>query len=340
MTYKIMVQPSGNQFEAEAEETILDAALRQGFAFPYGCRSGACGACVGKVLSGDFRYEDDEEPMALSENDKKNSMCVFCQAYPQSDLVLELNEISAAKDIVVKTLPSRVVKMEKLAPDVMRVYLKLPMIERMQFLAGQYLDFLLKDGRRRSFSIANPPHDDAMLELHIRKVEGGEFTRYVFEEMQEKALMRIEGPLGSFFLREDSDRPLIFMAGGTGFAPLKAILEHAFAEDIKRPIHFYWGARDKSGLYLNELVQAWADEIENFSYTPVLSQVSEESNWDGRKGMVHEAIVEDYADLSEYEIYASGPPEMIDSGRDAFVKKGLSEDCYYYDAFTFSGEND
>jgi len=338
MTYKITIQPSGNQFENEVEETILEAALRNGFAFSYGCRAGSCGACSGKVLSGDYHYEDDEDPLALSEYDKKNNMCIFCQAIPDSDLVLEVKEISAAKDIVVKTLPTRVVKMEKLAHDVMRLYLKLPMIERMQFLAGQYLDILLKDGRRRSFSIANAPHDDELLELHIRNIDGGEFTSYVFDEMEEKALLRIEGPLGTFFLREESDRPLIFVAGGTGFAPLKSILEHAFAEKIKRPMHLYWGARNREGLYLAGLAESWAEQYENFTYTPVLSDATDEDKWNGRTGMVNDAVIADYSDLSEYEIYASGRPEMIDAGRESFTAQGMDEDHYYYDAFTFSDD--
>jgi len=338
MTYNITIQPSGHQFENESEEPILDAALRHGFAFAYGCRSGSCGSCKGKVIEGQFHYEDDEDPIALSESDKKNKLCLFCQAIPDSDLVLEVEEISAAKDIVVKTLPSRVVKMEKLAPDVMRLYLKLPMIERMQFLAGQYLDILLKDGRRRSFSIANAPHDDELFELHIRKIEGGEYTTHVFEDMEEKALLRIEGPLGTFFLREESDRPLLFIAGGTGFAPIKSILEHAFAEGVKRPIHFYWGARDKASLYLTELAQSWVEKYENFSYTPVLSAAKPEDNWEGRTGFVHEAVVKDFAELSSFDIYTSGPPEMIDAGREAFLKIGMDEDLYFFDAFTFADD--
>ena len=338
MTYKITIQPSGHEFENEPEETILDAALRHGYAFAYGCRAGSCGACKGKVVDGDYHYEDDEEPLALSEHDKKNNQCIFCQAVPDSDLTLEVKEISAAKDIVVKTLPTRVVKMEKLAPDVMRLYLKLPMIERMQFLAGQYLDILLKDGRRRSFSIANPPHDDELLELHIRKIEGGEFTGFVFDEMEEKALLRIEGPLGTFFLREDSEQPLIFMAGGTGFAPLKGILEHAFSEGIKRPLHLYWGARDSESLYLKELAESWQSKYDNFTFIPVLSAAKAEDNWTGRTGMVHEVVAADFSDLSKYQVYASGPPEMIDAGRDTFKAQGMDEDNYYYDAFTFSEE--
>jgi len=335
MSFKISIQPSGHEFEIEPEETLLEAALRHGFAFSYGCRAGSCGACKGKIVSGDFEYPGGEDPMCLSELDKTTGMCVFCQASPRSDMELEVKEISSVKDIVIKTLPTRVVKMDKLAPDVMRLSLKLPMIERLQFLAGQYIDILLKDGRRKSFSIANAPHDDEFLELHIRKIEGGSFTTHVFEEMQEKALLRIEGPLGSFFLREESEKPLIFMAGGTGFAPIKGILEHAFAEELKKPMTLYWGVQDKASLYLAELAETWAKDYENFSFIPVLSNPSEDDGWQGETGLVHEVLARDFPDLSAHEIYASGPPEMIDAGREAFSQQGLNLDNYYFDAFTF-----
>jgi len=338
MTYRIVIQPSGHEFEIEKEETILDGALRNGFAFSYGCRAGSCGSCRGKVIQGEYRYEDDEKPMALSEHDEKTGMCVFCQAYPDSDMELEVKEISAAKDIVVKTLPCRVTKLEKLAPDVMRMYLKLPMIERMQFLAGQYLDVLLKDGRRRSFSIANGPHDDELMELHVRKIEGGEFTTHVFEGMKEKDILRIEGPLGNFFLRTESERPIIFVAGGTGFAPIKAIIEHAIAEKLKRPVYFYWGARDKASLYMSDLAESWGQELADYRFTPVLANAAAEDQWQGETGMVHEAVLNDFDDLSLFDVYASGPPGMIDAIADTFSEKGMDSDHFYSDAFNFADD--
>lgn len=340
MTFRVVIQPSGHEFEIEPEESILDAALRNGFAFSYGCRAGSCGSCKGKVISGDYCYEDDEKPIALSEHDEKTGMCIFCQAMPLSDMELEVREISAAKDIVTKVLPTRVTKMEKLAPDVMRIYLKLPMIERLQFLAGQYLDILLQDGRRRSFSIANSPHDDELLELHIRHVVDGEYTTYVFEKMKEKELLRIEGPLGSFFLREDSDRPIIFIAGGTGFAPIKGIIEHAIAEGSKRPIHLYWGARNKTSLYLYELAANWKNDLVDYQFTPVLSDAADGDQWSGKTGMVHEVVLSDFDDFSKFDIYASGPPAMIDAIADTFREKGMSTDHFYYDAFTFANDRD
>ena len=281
----------------------------------------------------------DRQARALSAYDRENGMALFCLAMPEQDMVIEMKEISSAKEIQAKTLPCRVAKMEKLADDVMRIYLKLPEVERAQFLAGQYLDILLKDGRRRSFSIANPPHDDELIELHIRRVDGGEFTRHVFEEMKEKDLLRIELPLGSFYLREDSDKPIILMAGGTGFAPVKAIVEHAIAEEADRKIYIYWGARDVASLYLSSLAQSWADTHENIQFIPVLSDLAEGDAWTGRTGYVHQAIADDFESLAGFEVYACGPPVMIEAGQKMFASKGLSDDDFYADAFNFAEDS-
>jgi CDP-4-dehydro-6-deoxyglucose reductase len=217
---------------------------------------------------------------------------------------------------------------------VVRLYLKLPEGERLQFLAGQYLDFILPDDRRRAFSIANAPHDDKLIELHIRLVDEGEFTHFIFEQLNEKAILRVEAPFGNFYLRENSSRPIIFMAGGTGFAPVKGIIEHAFAEAIKRPMHLYWGVRSKRDLYMDELPRQWAEHHDNFSYTPVLSEP--DADWQGRTGFVHDAIVEDFEDLSGYEIYASGPPVMVNAGVEAFPAAGLPLEHYFSDAFEYA----
>jgi len=265
---------------------------------------------------------------------------VFCQAVPKSDLVIEIKEIGALKDLVVKILPCRVAKMERLASDVMRLLLKLPQTERLQFVAGQYIDILLRDGRRRSFSLANAPHDDAFLELHVRWIENGSFTTQVFTQMKEKDLLRLEGPLGSFFLREDSVRPVVLVAGGTGFAPMKAMVEHAIASGSKRNIVLYWGARNLESLYLHNLAESWAATHANIRFVPVLSEPKAEDHWQGRTGFVHQAVADDYADLSGFDVYASGPPAMVDAGRAAFFGRGLPEEQYFSDAFTFAQVGD
>lgn len=335
MTFKIRIQSSGREFSAEEKETVLAAALRQGVMLPYSCRNGACGTCKGKVLAGQVDY-GTYEAKAMSETERQQGHALFCQAKPLSDLVIEAKEIAAAKDIPIRIMPARVVKMEKLVDDVMRLSLKLAEGQRLQYLAGQYIDILLSGNKRRSFSLSTSPLSDELLQLHIRHVPDGFFTGHVFGKMQEKDLLRFQGPFGMFFLREDSDRPAILVAGGTGFAPIKSILEYAFAKGVTRPLHLYWGVRAKRDLYLSELPQAWAREHGNFKFTPVLSEPRPEDHWEGRQGWVHEAVAADYPDLVGYEVYASGPPPMIDAIKGVVKKHGLPEDRLYYDSFEFA----
>lgn len=336
MLYHITIQPSGHEFQVAANESVLDAALREkGSVLPYGCRNGTCGSCMGTILSGEVAYPDGRPP-GLSESEQAGGKVLLCQARPRSDLVIEAREVKTGGDIAVRMLPCRVEQRELLAPDVMRLFLKLPNNERLQFLAGQYVDILLADGRRRGFSLANPPHADELLELHVRHVPGGVFTDYVFDKMKDKALLRFQGPLGTFFLREDSPRPIILMGGGTGFAPLKGMLEHVFHIELDRPLHLYWGARAKVDLYLDELPRRWAADHPNFRYTPVLSEPRLEDGWLGRTGWVHEAVAADYPDLSGYDVYMSGPPPMIEAARTAFFAQGLPAEQLFYDSFEFS----
>nr|HQC72768.1 FAD-binding oxidoreductase [Candidatus Competibacteraceae bacterium] len=261
---------------------------------------------------------------------------LLCQAYPCSDLVIAAREVKSSGDIRARLPPCRVERRELLAPDVMRLYLKLPSTERLQFLAGQYVDILLADGRRRGFSLANPPHADELLELHVRHVPGGFFTGFVFERMKDKALLRFQGPLGTFFLREDSPRPIILVGGGTGFAPLKGMLEHAFHVGLQRSLHLYWGARARVDLYLDELPRQWAAQHAHFRYTPVLSEPDAGEDWPGRSGWVHEAVAADYPDLSGYDVYMSGPPAMIEAAKPVFAARGLPAEQLFYDAFDFA----
>lgn len=332
MSFTVRVMPSGREFAVESDETILDGALRNGLAFPYGCRGGACGACKAKVLEGSVNYAD--EPMGLSEEDLADNQSLLCVATAASDLTVEIKEVGAVEEIPVKTMPTKVASMERLNDEVMSLHLTLPESERLQFLAGQYVEFILKDGRRRAFSIANAPHDDATLEFHIRHIEGGEFTSHVFDDMSVGEILRIEGPLGTFFLREDSERPIIMLATGTGFGPVKGIVEHAIAEHSHRRIYIYWGARAEDGLYMHELAKKWDSENANIEYRPVLSRPGDD--WDGRKGYVQDAVLADFDDLSEYEMYACGHPQMVHSAKDALAAKGLGGDHCYSDAFEWA----
>ncbi len=333
--HRVTLQPSGLQFEVEDGESVLAAALRQGYVLPYGCRNGACGSCKGKILAGEVDYGVYQKK-ALPDEEKAQGKALFCQARPLTDLTIEARTVGAAKDIEVKKLPCRVQKIERVADDVMILHLKLPANERLQFLAGQYIEFLLKDGSRRSFSMANAPHDDEFLQLHVRHVPGGQFTDHVFGKMKERDILRMEGPLGTFFLREDSDKPVVFVASGTGFAPIKAVIEHALHKGIVRPMALYWGGRRPKDLYLDALPRRWAAELAGqFQYVPVVSDALPEDRWTGRTGFVHRAVMEDFPDLSGHQVYACGVPIMVDSARRDFVQKcGLLETEFYADSFT------
>jgi CDP-4-dehydro-6-deoxyglucose reductase len=334
MTFNTIIQPSGHSFPIEEHETILEAALKHGYTLPYSCRDGVCGTCKGKVVTGQVDYGSHQES-TLSEAEKAAGMALFCCAKPLSDLVLECREVTAVNDIPVKTMPCRVQKMEMPAPDVMVLSLKLPANERLQFLAGQYIDILLKDEKPRSFSLANAPHDDDFLELHIRNIIGGTFTHHVFGVMKERDILRFKGPLGTFFLREDSDKPIIFVASGTGFAPIKAIIEHALYTSVKRPMHFYWGARKLADLYMLDKARKW--ESNGIKFTPVLSEPLPEDSWPGRTGFVHQAVLDDYADLSAYEVYTCGAPVVVEAAhRDFTSMRGLPDEAFFSDAFTFA----
>ena len=332
--HKVTVQPSGQSFSAEETESVLGAALRQGVMLPYGCKNGACGSCKGKILSGAVDY-GHYHARVLTEEERAHGKALFCQARPLGELVIECRTIGAAKDIAVRLMPCRVQKMDQVADDVMIVQLKLPANERLQFLAGQYIDFLLKGGERRSFSMANAPHADDLVELHIRHVPGGNFTDHVFGKMKERDILRMEGPLGSFFLREDSPKPIVLVASGTGFAPIKSMVESAFHRRVQRPMTLYWGARRPKDLYLNHLPEKWAREQPNFRYVPVISEARPEDAWRGRAGFVHRAVMDDLPDLSGYQVYACGVPIMVDSARRDFIAHcRLPEDEFFADSFT------
>ncbi|MCU7905567.1 MAG: CDP-6-deoxy-delta-3,4-glucoseen reductase [Candidatus Thiodiazotropha sp. (ex Epidulcina cf. delphinae)] len=330
MSYKVQVDPSSHEFNVEGEEDILGAATRQGINLPYGCRNGFCGECSATLISGSVSYPHGEPPAMA---DGGNGVCYTCQAVPTSDLIIGVAEIEHAQDIRTRIMPCKVDRIEHLNEDVIRLYLKLPEGERLQFMAGQYLNFVLRDGGKRAFSIANAPYDDEALELHIRHVSGGAFTDTLFNGMKEKTILRIEAPLGSYYLRENSTRPIILMGGGTGFAPLKAMIEHALRVGTRRPMHLYWGVRSRADLYLPELPEKWAAENSSFSYTPVLSEP--DKDWLGKRGWVHETVVADYQDLSGYEVYMSGPPPMIKAGKDVFLAHGLSGEDLYSDSFEY-----
>jgi CDP-4-dehydro-6-deoxyglucose reductase len=334
MSFQVTIKPSNRVFNVEANETVLEAAMHNGITLPYGCRNGACGSCKAKLLEGRVDYGQHAAHI-LPDYEKKLGFALLCQAKPLSDLVVEAREINAAGEIPIKKLPCRVQRIERPADDVAVLHLSLPANERLQFLAGQYLEIILRDGKRRAYSMANPPEDDAHLELHVRSMPGGAFTDYVFNRMKEKDILRFEGPLGTFFLREDSDKPMVLLASGTGFAPIKSIVMHAFHSGVQREMVLYWGGRRPRDLYMAELCMQWQAEHANFSFIPVVSDALPEDAWLGRTGFVHRAVMQDFPDLSGYQVYACGAPIVVESAHKDFAPQcGLSEDDFFSDAFT------
>ena len=333
MPHTVTIQSSGHTFTVNDGETVLAAALREGIVIAYGCRHGVCGTCKGRLLEGAVDY-GIYQAHAMSEAEKRAGMALFCQAKPLADLTIQCREIgSAVKGIQIKMLPARVVKLQRAAPDVMLLDLKLPAQERLQFLAGQYIDLLLRGGIRRSFSMANAPRDDGFLQLHLRDY-GGPFSQHVFGVMKEKDIIRFEGPFGTFFLREESAKPIVLVASGTGFAPIKAIVEHARDTGIARPMTLYWGCRVRSDLYMHELAETWHREGK-LRYVPVLSEAPASDNWSGRAGFVHHAVMEDFPDLSGHQVYACGAPLMVEAAHRDFTSKcGLPDEEFFSDSFT------
>jgi CDP-4-dehydro-6-deoxyglucose reductase len=336
MSFKVTLQPSGLSFQAEPDQTVLESALDAELMIPYSCRDGACGSCKARLLSGEVKLER-YSASALSEAEQAAGYTLLCRAQALTDIEVDVRNVLRAGDIPIRKLPSRVQRSEKVAPDVVVLDVKLPAAEQFHFRAGQYIDFLLANGRRRSFSIANAPHDAAHLELHIRHVPGGHFTEHVFGTMKEREILRLEGPLGSFFLREETAKPIVLLAGGTGFAPLKGIVEHAIHTGIQRPMTLYWGSRDRAGLYMADLAKSWENMLSGFKFIPVLSDSTPEDAWQGRAGLVHKAVMEDLPDLSGFEVYACGAPAMVDAARADFTtQRGLPGDAFFADSFTYA----
>ncbi len=337
MPFQVTVQPAGRQFEVDRDEAMLAAAIRQGVGLPYGCKDGACGSCKCRMLEGRVIH-GAHQAHALSADEEAAGWILTCKASPQCDVVLEARTVPGAGEFPVRKMPSRVSRIERPAPDVAILHLQLPANDPLRYHAGQYIEFILRSGARRSYSMANAPHnqsDQPGIELHLRHMPGGLFTDHVFTAMKEKEILRLEGPFGSFFLREESSKPIVLLASGTGFAPIKAIIEQLRFKASARPAVLYWGCRSRADLYLHDWVLAAAAQMPNLRYVPVLSEPKPEDGWAGRTGFVHQALMHDLPDLSAHQVYACGAPVMVDSAqRDLVARCGLPAEEFYADSFT------
>jgi len=345
VTHHCALVPSGRAFPVDDGETILQAALRAGVVLPYGCKDGACGSCKSQLMDGQVDYGTYQRK-ALSDAEKEQGGVLICCATAQTDVVIKARVVAAEGMMTVRKMPCRVQSITRAAPDVAIVKLQLPANDKFEYLAGQYIDILLKDGKRRSYSMASAPQANNVVELHIRHTPGGAFTDAIFgsgtpsaNAVKEKDILRFEGPQGTFFLREDSTKPMIMLASGTGFAPIKAVIEHAASKNSQRPIVLYWGGRRPHDLYQSELAQQWEKSLPNFRYVPVVSDALPEDGWAGRKGFVHRAVMEDFPDLSGHQVYACGAPIVVQSAQQDFVAAcGLASEEFFADAFTTAAD--
>ena len=335
MVLSVTLQPSGSRFECESEQEILKAALGAGLRMPFSCRSGMCRTCKGRVISGQVDH-GGAHVKYLSEAEREEGYALLCCAKPLSDVVVQVQEIDPDRHLKVQQMPARVLDFKQVAHDVRIITLGLPANEPVQFRAGQFIDVLRPDGSRRSYSIANPPKAEGVrqLELHLRHMPGGVFTDHVFGPLKPREIWKIEMPLGSFYLREDSTAPMILLASGTGFAPIQSLLLYSLEQGMSRPIHLYWGGRRKADLYAMEQAQAWAQQHPHIHFIPVLSEATAQDQWQGRTGLVHQAVLQDFADLSQHQVYACGAPVMVESARRDFsAQAGLPEEAFLADSF-------
>lgn len=333
MRLKVSLSKSDRSFSAAPDQTVLAAAFDAGLNLPHSCKGGNCGACRARLLQGQVKYLHGR-PLGLSESEVSEGYVLLCQARAASDIVIETVQISTPETALIKRLPGRIERMISLSHDVMGVFLKLPAAEPFAFEAGQYIDILLRGGRRRSFSIASPPHDSRLLELHIRRVPGGEFTEALFAEDSRSALLSIEGPLGQFVYRPASSAPMLLVGGGTGLAPLKSIYRHVIENDLNRQISLYWGVRSERDLYAQAELEELARRVPDFRFQAVLSEP--DADWPGRRGWVHEAVLHDVERLQGMDIYASGPPAMIAALRHQFMLRGADPARLFFDSFDYA----
>jgi CDP-4-dehydro-6-deoxyglucose reductase, E3 len=342
--HQVRIEPHGRTLLVREHQPVLEAALAAGLNLPHSCKSGHCSSCRARLITGEIRYPSGRPP-GLTPEEEQSGQILLCQARAESDLTIEARLITGVADVEIKTLPCRIAGLTPLAPDVMQVLLRLPSVERLGFHAGQYLDVLLPGGKRRSFSIASPPHDSRLIELHVRRVSGGGFTERLFTaegttdaRLTLGSLLRIEGPIGQFSYREGR-APMLMVAGGTGFAPLKSILRHVLETGLQRDIHFYWGARHEHDVYEQGRMLEWVQRHPRLSFAAVLSEPSANEAAHRRVGFVHEAVLADHPDLSAFEVYAAGPPAMIEAIRASFPRHGLAPERLYFDSFDYAPDS-
>jgi len=329
MVYKCIILPSKLEFDLAENTTILQSALNAGIHLAYSCTSGRCGSCKAKLIEGKLKQSNSSE--GISDQELQSGYVLTCAAIPESDILLEASYFPELQGIEPRIHPCKIESIEFPAEDVAILKVRLAPGDQIKYLPGQYVEFVEKEFRR-SYSIANIKETFAGLEFHIKRIPNGKFSEKIFDLANKNDLLRFKGPIGTFYYR-DNQSPVILIAGGTGFAPIKAIIEYMMTYDVRREIYLYWGASTTDGFY-SELPVVWKDKIKNFKFIPVYS--GDHSEWEGRRGLVHEAVLEDFKDLSKFDVYACGSPDMIKIIKEKFVLCGLDYSRLYEDSFLFS----
>jgi CDP-4-dehydro-6-deoxyglucose reductase, E3 len=345
--FQITIEKSGRTFKCNTNSVLLQAGLDSGIALPYSCRSGVCSACRGQIRQGEVDF-GLVNPRYLSEEDKAHGYVLMCSARPLSDLVVDVNEIDSFSVLPSAQMPARVLKLEKLSEDVVAITLGLPANEPVNYKPGQYLSIVLDEKIERSYSIANAPTTAGMrqLELHVRLIPGGVFSERLTSRLKVREMLKVKLPLGTFYLRESLNKPIVMVASGTGFAPIKAMIEYSLNKiDLdasltrQTPIYLYWGGRKKSDLYLYELCAEWAKKYEHISFFPVISEATPNCQWTGRTGFVHQEVMKDFPTMNDIVVYACGAPVMVEAAKRDFLKHcGLGEDAFFADSFVTEAE--
>lgn len=329
MTFSVRVAETGITFPCEPREFVLDAAERAGYSMPSSCRKGACNTCEAELIEGEV------EQRGRGRRTARDGMALMCRAQPRADLTIRPRRFERIDIFRRKMITTKIFRRAAPAPDVTILTLRFPIGLRAPFKAGQYLQVVMEDGDRRNFSMANAARENDGAELHIRHVPDGKFPIETLSKLSAGDPLQVELPFGDFYLRT-SARPVVLLASGTGFAPIRSIIATAIHAGNTRPMHLYWGARKPEDIYLAEMPARWADRLPWFSFTPVLSEPP--SSWTGRTGLVHNAVLEDYRGLSETEVYACGNPLMVTAAQRDFTEgHSLPDAQFFADAFVESG---
>ncbi len=320
MSAHVQVKPSGREFLVDGNDSLLEAALRSGLSLDYGCSIGSCGKCKARILSGQA-HRTRHSDYALTAAEKNAGVLLMCCHTALTDLVIEAREAHGAADMPWQTIDTRVKSVSPLGDEVRLLHLQTPRSNRLRFLAGQSASLALPDGSSASLPVASCPCDDRNLQFHIRRRAGDAFAERVFDGLKGVDSVRVQGPRGEFVLNEESHRPLVFIAGESGFAPIKSLIEHAMALDAAETLHLYWIASGGRGHYLDNLCRSWSDALDNFRYDPITARLALPDEEALQAALAQ--VLQDHPRLGDCDVYVAGPGPWANAAEFQLLEQGL-----------------